>query len=39
MTAMLMPVDAWAEGEEFVVEFELPGINTDSGNNAANQRS
>ncbi|KJX74918.1 HSP20 family small heat-shock protein [Mycobacterium lepromatosis] len=26
--AMLM--DAWREGEEFVVEFDLPGINTDS---------
>jgi HSP20 family protein len=25
-----MPMDAWREGEEFVVEFDLPGINADS---------
>src|SRR4051812_43540175 len=25
-----MPMDAWREGEEFVVEFDLPGINPDS---------
>jgi HSP20 family protein len=25
-----MPMDAWREGEEFVVEFDLPGINEDS---------
>lgn len=26
----VMLMDAWREGEEFVVEFDLPGINTDS---------
>ena len=26
----VMPMDAWREGEEFVVEFDLPGINVDS---------
>src|SRR3977135_4128885 len=26
----VMPMDAWREGEEFVVEFDLPGINEDS---------
>src|SRR5271154_5070936 len=26
----VMPMDAWREGEEFVVEFALPGINADS---------
>jgi len=26
----VMPMDAWREGEEFVVEFDLPGINADS---------
>ncbi|MEB3982162.1 HSP20 family small heat-shock protein [Mycobacterium sp. 663a-19] len=26
----VMPMDAWREGEEFVVEFDLPGINPDS---------
>src|SRR5580693_2267595 len=26
----VMPMDAWREGEEFFVEFDLPGINTDS---------
>lgn len=25
-----MPMDAWREGEEFVVEFDLPGVNPDS---------
>jgi HSP20 family protein len=25
-----MPMDAWREGEEFVVEFDLPGINQES---------
>ncbi len=26
----VMPMDAWRQGEEFVVEFDLPGINEDS---------
>ena len=26
----VMPMDAWREGEEFVVEFDLPGIDADS---------
>ena len=26
----VMTMDAWREGEEFVVEFDLPGINADS---------
>ncbi|QLL07306.1 Hsp20/alpha crystallin family protein [Mycobacterium vicinigordonae] len=26
----VMPMDAWREGERFVVEFDLPGINPDS---------
>jgi HSP20 family protein len=26
----VMPMDAWREGEEFVVEFDLPGIKPDS---------
>ena len=26
----VMPMDAWREGEEFVVEFDLPGIAEDS---------
>lgn len=26
----VMPMDAWREGEEFVVEFDLPGIAPDS---------
>jgi HSP20 family protein len=26
----VMPMDAWREGEEFIVEFDLPGINEDS---------
>jgi HSP20 family protein len=25
-----MPMDAWREGEQFVVEFDLPGIDADS---------
>ena len=25
-----MPMDAWREGEKFVVEFDLPGVNADS---------
>jgi HSP20 family protein len=26
----VMPMDAWREGEKFVVEFDLPGIDADS---------
>ncbi len=26
----VMPMDAWRDGEEFVLEFDLPGINPDS---------
>jgi HSP20 family protein len=26
----VMPMDAWRQGEEFVVEFDLPGIKEDS---------
>ena len=26
----VMPMDAWREGESFVVEFDLPGIDVDS---------
>ncbi|HEY5841116.1 MAG TPA: Hsp20 family protein [Mycobacterium sp.] len=26
----VMPMDAWRAGEEFFVEFDLPGINADS---------
>jgi HSP20 family protein len=26
----VMPMDAWRQGEEFVVEFDLPGISEDS---------
>ncbi|MGV9666044.1 Hsp20/alpha crystallin family protein [Nocardia niigatensis] len=26
----VMPMDAWREGEEFFVEFDLPGIDPDS---------
>lgn len=26
----VMPMDAWREGEQFVVEFDLPGINAES---------
>ncbi|BAS12567.1 18 kDa antigen [Arthrobacter sp. Hiyo8] len=25
-----MPMDAWREGEDFVVAFDLPGVNVDS---------
>lgn len=25
-----MPMDAWREGDEFVVEFDLPGVSPDS---------
>jgi HSP20 family protein len=25
-----MPMDAWREGEEFVVEFDLPGVDPQS---------
>jgi HSP20 family protein len=26
----VMPMDAWRDGEQFVVEFDLPGVNPDS---------
>ncbi len=26
----VMPMDAWREGDEFVVEFDLPGVETES---------
>jgi HSP20 family protein len=26
----VMPMDAWQEGEQFVVEFDLPGVAPDS---------
>src|ERR1700757_2575757 len=26
----VMPMDAWRDGEQFVVEFDLPGVKTDS---------
>lgn len=26
----VMPMDAWRDGDEFVVEFDLPGVNSDS---------
>ncbi|BBY07567.1 Hsp20/alpha crystallin family protein [Mycobacterium noviomagense] len=26
----VMPMDAWREGDKFIVEFDLPGVNTDS---------
>ena len=26
----VMPMDAWREGDRFVIEFDLPGINRDS---------
>ncbi len=26
----VMPMDAWREGEEFILEFDLPGIDPDS---------
>lgn len=25
-----MPMDAWRENEQFIVEFDLPGVNADS---------
>ena len=28
----VMPMDAWREGDKFVVEFDLPGVNADSLN-------
>jgi HSP20 family protein len=28
----VMPMDAWREGDEFVVEFDLPGVTEDSLN-------
>lgn len=27
---VVMPMDAWREGDRFVVEFDLPGVQTDS---------
>jgi HSP20 family protein len=27
-----MPMDAWREGEAFIVEFDLPGVKADSVN-------
>ena len=26
----VMPMDAWREGDDFVIEFDLPGVSTDS---------
>jgi HSP20 family protein len=26
----VMPMDAWREGDQFIVEFDLPGVNEDS---------
>jgi HSP20 family protein len=26
----VMPMDAWRDGDEFIVEFDLPGVKTDS---------
>jgi HSP20 family protein len=26
----VMPMDAWQEGDQFVVEFDLPGVDTES---------
>lgn len=26
----VMPMDAWREGEQFIVEFDLPGVKLDS---------
>lgn len=26
----VMPMDAWREGDEFIVEFDLPGVDTES---------
>jgi HSP20 family protein len=28
----VMPMDAWREGDAFIVEFDLPGVNADSVN-------
>jgi HSP20 family protein len=28
----VMPMDAWREGDAFIVEFDLPGVNPDSVN-------
>jgi HSP20 family protein len=28
----VMPMDAWREGDTFIVEFDLPGVNPDSVN-------
>jgi HSP20 family protein len=28
----VMPMDAWREGDEFIVEFDLPGVSEDSLN-------
>src|ERR1035437_6477324 len=28
----VMPMDAWREGDKFVVEFDLPGVRADSLN-------
>lgn len=28
----VMPMDAWRDGEQFVVEFDLPGVQADSIN-------
>ena len=27
---VVMPMDAWREGDRFVIEFDLPGVNADS---------
>lgn len=26
----VMPMDAWRDGDQFIVEFDLPGVKTDS---------
>ncbi|HEY9302798.1 MAG TPA: HSP20 family small heat-shock protein [Mycobacterium sp.] len=26
----VMPMDAWRDGDKFIVEFDLPGVNADS---------
>jgi len=26
----VMPMDAWRDGDQFIVEFDLPGVNEDS---------
>ncbi|GGC57953.1 Hsp20 family protein [Hoyosella rhizosphaerae] len=28
----VMPMDAWRDGDKFVIEFDLPGVTTDSVN-------